>query len=187
LGPLLARCSSASPYGTPLVRVLGNLSSGPAGWLDPLLPCGPGLAYLASSASAGLPVRKEALWALANLLGGGPGLREEVGALALAPLLEALAPCEPWGLRKEALRGVANLALEPRAARLLVDRAGRSLSDCAADLLRARADPQLCADCVRLLRALAGSCEQGLRDCVASGGPEALEQLQVSPPLTWLT
>jgi len=187
VGPLLGHCTPQAPYGTPLVRLLGNLSSGPLDWLDLLLAehsLVPALARLASGASAGCAVRKEALWALGNLLGGGPGHRDRVLGqcpAVLGVLLEALLdPCEPWGLKKEALRGLANASLEVRAAQQLAGQ-GPRLPACVVGLLRDRTDPQLCMDCVQLLRALALSCEQGLRDCVAAEGPEAIEELQYSP------
>jgi len=175
----------------PIVRTLGNLTSGAPEWTSELLlrpTLLPALAMLLNPVVSDKSVLKETLWVAGNLFGGSAESRISAIRAGLLNQVFTLLMTDQCDLQREAVFAIRNACVERDAVLSVVQHGGKQVLHQLVSLIRVL-DSEISLACLHILRVVALESPDELRPQIVESYNEAglydiLEELQYgsNPP-----
>ena len=142
----------------PIVRTLGNLTSGPVEWINGIVGSGDLILSLkvltADTSTTNHALLKECMWSINNILGGSPECRT---ALLKVGILDNIIPViysDQFELQKESIFALRHASQDHQALIHLLQSEGKKLFQYLIDFIRV-ADNDMAIAAIQILRALA--------------------------------
>jgi hypothetical protein len=126
----ISNTNPADIVSIPIVRTVGNIASGPAEWINPLLSNdGPSMLLLAlhillSMDSAHKSVIKESLWALGNILGRSGLARVKALEASLLTRVFELIQTDQVDIQRESVYALHNACVQSEVLALVFSQGG---------------------------------------------------------------
>ncbi len=177
----------------PIVRSIGNLSSGPVHWIDHLVDMArnPNILGMLHALTAqdlqinNMSIIKESLWAIANILGGTPEQRSVAYQFDFVLNFASILQCDSFDLQKEAMFALRNICHDSTPLlRIMQDQA--VLSVILTKIEEFVKSPEIysevvlpCIDVLRVMTELSSDARaEVLRLCTNAGILSAIDDLQ---------